>query len=375
MSISAAALEPDPSLAPEPRGLPERQPRPTPLPVVLNARALATGSGGVCRVATELARALDSLCAERGIAPLQRLAPPWRLRGTAASQLWEQAALPLAAQGRLILGLANQGPLLARHAVTMIHDAQAFATPRSYGLAFRLWYRASLPLLGRRHRRILTVSRFSRDELVRFGVAPPERISIVPNGVDHILRPRPDASILPRLGLSPGGYACALASTQAHKNIPLLLAAFARPEIGHLRLVLTGPARRGDFGPAVPPNVLFAGTLSDGALRALLAHAVAQLCPSTTEGFGLPPLEALCLGTPAIIAPAGALPETCGRAALQASPDDPSAWAAALAHLAAEPEAARARGAAGQAHARAFTWHRAAERLLSLLETECPDPA
>lgn len=370
----AAALESAPSPDRAPTGLPERPPEPRVLPVVLNARALATGGGGVRRVAAELARALDALCAERGVVPLPRLAPPPGPRGTVAAGLWEQAALPLAARGRLILGLANQGPVVARRAVTMLHDAQAFATPRSYGLAFRLWYRASQPLLGRRHRRILTVSRFARDELVHYGVAPLSRISVVPNGVDHILRPRPDASILPRLGLRPGGYACALASTQAHKNIPLLLAAFARPELAHLRLVLTGPAGRGDFGPAVPPNVLFAGTVSDGELRALLTHAAAQLCPSTTEGFGLPPLEALRLGTPAIVAPAGALPETCGPAALYAPPDDPAAWAAALARLAAAPDEARARGGAGAAHARAFTWRRAAEQILDLLETECPDP-
>ena len=337
------------------------------LPVVVNARILASSEGGgVRRVAVELLAALDALLPARGYAALARLAPP---RG--AAHLWEQAALALAARRRIVLGFGNQGPVLARNAITMIHDAQVFASPASYAPGFRLWYQASLPLIGRRHRRILTVSRFAAGELARFGIARPERITVVPNGVDHILRPAPERGILARLGLSPGRYACALASTRMHKNIPLLLAAFARPELAHVTLVLTGPARRADFPAPVPGNVVFAGAVSDGELRALLEAALCQLCPSLTEGFGLPPLEAMRLGTPAVIAPAGALPETCGAAALRAPPDDPAAWAAAVARLAADPGEARARGGAGRDHARRFTWARAAGAVLAILEAEC----
>lgn len=353
--------------APRPSAIPPSAAAPRTLPVAVNARALATGSGGVLRVARELVDALDDLLPERGYAVLPRLAPAAGTR----PQLWEQVVLPRLARGRLILGFANQGPVLTRDAITMIHDAQVFASPASYGLGFRLWYGATLPLAGRRHRRILTVSRFAAGELARFGIARPERIAIIPNGVDHILRPRPDRGILARLGVAPRGYACALASTQAHKNIPLLLAAFARPELASLRLVLTGPARREDFTVPVPASVIFAGNVSDAELRALLEGALCQLCPSRTEGFGLPPLEAMRLGTPAIIAPAGALPETCGPSAVHAPADDPAAWASAIAHLAATPAEARARGAAGIDHARPFTWRRAAERVLAVLEAEC----
>lgn len=360
-TVSTAAATLETSLS---TGTPRR------LPVVVNGRILATGRGGVHRVATELLAALDTLMAERGLTPLPRLS-----LGGGFPYLWEQVGLPLATGGRLVLGLGNQGPVLTRNAITMIHDAQVFASPRSYAPGFRLWYRASLPMIGRRHRRILTVSRFAASELVRFGIAPADRIAIVPNGVDHIVRPDPDRTILARLGLKPGSYACALASSQAHKNIPLLLAAFSRPELSHLRLVLTGAARREDFRRPVPPGTVFAGTVSDASLRALLAGAVAQLCPSTTEGFGLPPLEAMRLGTPSVIAPAGALPETCGPSAIHAPADDPAAWAAAIARLASSPGEASARGNAGRSHAIRFTWRRAAERVLAILEAECPDPA
>ena len=94
-------------------------------------------------------------------------------------------------------------------------------------------------------------------------------------------------------------------------------------------------------GHPPPPNVTFAGRVTDPELRGLLEGALAFLCPSTTEGFGLPPLEAMALGTPAIVAPEGALPEVCADAALYADARDPAPWAARLRRLADDAGAPR----------------------------------
>ena len=123
--------------------------------------------------------------------------------------------------------------------------------------------------------------------------------------------------------LGPRGFgAVQISPPQAHKNVGLLLRAFADPALRDLRLVLFGGEGRGAFearGSAVPDNVVFAGRVSDGELRALYAHALCVAFPSTTEGFGLPPLEAMLVGCPAVVAPCGALPEVCGSAAVQAA--------------------------------------------------------
>ncbi len=252
----------------------------------------------------------------------------------------------------------------------MIHDAQVFITPESYSRAFRTWYRFVLRQAGRRHRRILTVSHFSKAQLVHYGIAPAERIEVIHNGVDHILRVAADATAIARLGLEPRRYAVALANTQKHKNIALLLQAFARPEMAGLKLVLVGGARQQDFealGHHVPANTVFAGPASDAALRGLIEQALCLCFPSLTEGFGLPPVEAMLLGCPAMIAPRGALPEVCGSAALTADPDDPAAWSAGLLALAADPAHWTDRSEAGRRHAADFTWDRAARRLLAVL--------
>lgn len=349
--------------------------------VVINGKFLNAKLTGVHRVAHELLRAIDLLAASARPAfeillppgeeaPASTAPMPTRAVGRLRGQLWEQIELPRAAHGRLILSLCNLAPVATRHAVTMIHDAQVFTTPQSYTPAFRQWYRLILRAAGRRHRRILTVSHFSKMELVRYGVAPAERIDVIHNGVDHVLRGVADDGILARLGLAPRGYVMALANTQHHKNVPMLLQAFARPEMARLTLVLVGAATRGDFealGNVVPANVVFAGLVADDALRGLMESALCLAFPSLTEGFGLPPLEAMLLGCPAVVAPCGALPEVCGSAAITAPAHDAAAWTTAIGTLDRDPTAWANRSDAGRLHAAAFTWRRAADQLLAVL--------
>jgi glycosyltransferase involved in cell wall biosynthesis len=354
--------------------------------LIFNGKFLSAGPTGVHRVAEELLRALDALLAEGGH-PGPELLCPRGVRRLPLARIrqrevgltrwipWEQVELPLHARDGLIVNLCNLGPLAAPRAVTLIHDAQVHLTPRSYSRAFRLWYRLCLPILGRRARRVLTVSNFSRDQLAAHGIAPRERITVIPNGVDHILRTPADPAARRRLGLDPGRYACALANTQPHKNIPLLLKAFARPELRHLHLVLIGEADAEAFrrrGHPPPPNACFAGRIPDPELRGLVEGALAFLCPSLTEGFGLPPLEAMALGTPAIVAPEGALPEVCAEAALYAAADAPAAWAASLRRLADDPAHRADYGRRGPARAERYTWRAAALALLAAIAEASP---
>jgi glycosyltransferase involved in cell wall biosynthesis len=86
-----------------------------------------------------------------------------------------------------------------------------------------------------------------------------------------------------------------------------------------------------------------------------------------TEGFGLPPLEAMALGTPAIVAPEGALPEVCAEAALYAPADEPAAWAASLRRLADDPSHRDDYARRGRARAERYTWRAAALALLAAI--------
>jgi glycosyltransferase involved in cell wall biosynthesis len=352
--------------------------------IVVNGKFLSAEVTGVHRVALEILKALDGLLAHsetsNGLrfmiaAPRdsqERLALPHIVTQTVGWltwKAWENISLPRFAGRRLILNLCNQAPLW-RTGVLMMHDAQVYISPQSYSKAFVAFYKVVQPIMARRARHILTVSAYSKAMLVKYGLAPADKITVIHNGVDHILRVEPDVAALAGLALTEGRYVVALANTQAHKNVGVLLAAFADPALADARLVLVGGATAAVFtaaGHNCPHNTVFAGRVSDEALRALLEGAACLAFPSTTEGFGLPPLEAMILGCPAVVAPCGALPEVCGEAAVYADPHDVKAWVRAILPFIGEPKVRAAAGATARQHASAFTWARSATQLLDLL--------
>lgn len=294
--------------------------------------------------------------------------------GRFSGQFWEQVVLPNSHEGDLLVNLCNVAPLFARNSITMVHDAQVFLSPESYSFAFRSWYQFVLPHIGRSARKILTVSSYSADQLVKHGIAPREKIAVVHNGVDHILNHPSDPAILSKLELTPRQYSVGLASTQPHKNIGILVEAFRHARLSNHKLVLFGSAERADFleaGIDLPDNVIIASWLSDAELRALYEGANAVVFPSKTEGFGLPPLEAMTLGTPAICSDAGALPEVGGDAAIYADPNQVEDWVVQILTLIDDsPDNRQARSDASKQRASEFTWKRAGERLLNIITDE-----
>ncbi|MFM9427795.1 glycosyltransferase involved in cell wall biosynthesis [Variovorax sp. GrIS 2.14] len=355
-----------------------------------------TSRSGVNRVARELLRALDKALADDpvlaaavscrvimsagqyGDLPLSHIRVELndgssemgsfmrKLNGA----FWEQLVLPRRIKGDTLINFCNTGPVLHKDAFTMVHDAQIYLSPESYSFAFRTWYRLVLPWLGKRNTALLTVSQFSREQLDHFRVATSARIRVIHNGCDHVLRLVPDSTKVAAFKLAGSRYVVALANVQPHKNIQVLLKAFGSPALRDITLALFGSATREDFesqGHIVPPNVKFLGFVSDEQLVGLLEQAKALAFPSTTEGFGLPPLEAMALGCPAILSPCGALPEVCGDAALWADSLDPVQWEQQIVRLCNDSLLRAEMQRRGRAHAAQFTWEKAAHRLLKIV--------
>jgi len=284
---------------------------------------------------------------------------------------WEQINLPLITQGRTILSLCNVAPMFLKNAVVMIHDAQVYITPESYSFGFRCWYKLTLPMIGKFAKKIITVSEFSKAKLVEFGVAKAEKIVVIHNGCDHVLKTQADESIIAKLNLNNTPYCIAQANTQKHKNIQVLLQAFADEALKNVTLVLYGSTSKQAFenrGLHVPNNVIFTGRVTDGELNALIKNALATLTPSLTEGFGLQPIEGMTLGTPAIVAPNGALPEVCGDIGLYANAYQPNAWIKAISYLAENPDFVIALKDKVKMHAAHFTWENAAIKLINIFK-------
>ncbi|MBK5146420.1 glycosyltransferase family 4 protein [Burkholderia sp. R-69608] len=357
--------------------------------IAFNGKFFGAAPTGVHRVAEQLVAATDALIAGQAgngvdyavivrnkveIPPYRNIScvreSPWVRRMHRIA--WEQCYLPLARREDFILNLCNLGPLFHRDSATMIHDAQVYSAPESYSLRFRLWYKLHFFFIGKRHKIIFTVSEFSKQELVRYGIASADKIVVVYNGCDHVLQVRPDEGQLAALNLKPRRYVLALANTQKHKNIGVLFNAFTGAELSEVELVLFGGATQGDFenlGYVVPPNVRFAGRITDPELVGLMVNAGALAFPSLTEGFGLPPLEAMALGCPVVAAPFGALPEVCGEAALYADPFSPDAWRLNILTALDDEAVRQSLISAGRRQAGGFTWKQAARNLCEAVKT------
>lgn len=282
-----------------------------------------------------------------------------------AGQGWEMATLPWVARSRLLVNFCNLGPVAHPRSVVMIHDAQTFLYPADYTGRQAMAYRLLLPVIAKRAVRVLTVSEFARQSLAEQGIAPLDKTVVVHNGTDHLLEIKPDDAAVAAHGLRAQGYALAFGSSKSYKNVGRLFAAFDHPDLADLPLVIVGGPPAETYraqGMVIPPSARFLGAVPDAALRALYAHAQMFLFPSRTEGFGLPPLEAMTFGCPVIAAHAGAMPEVCGDGAILLDPEDTEAWRAAILELCRSGAPDGLSNAAAR-RAQHFSWKRASETL------------
>jgi glycosyltransferase involved in cell wall biosynthesis len=260
-------------------------------------------------------------------------------------------------------------------AVVTIHDINFFS------LSDRLPTTASRLLAGwvkrsaRQANAIITVSEFSRAQILADLGPAPERIAVVPNAPVPRLRSSSGWAPLRRqLGITTP-YLLTFADGSPHKNLNTLLRALPLAA-ARLPLVVVGERQRqdsqvlallDDLGEQTP--VIFTGYLADDALALVLARACLLVFPSLYEGFGLPVLEAMAAGVAVACARAGALPEVAGSAAYYFDPRDPADIAGAIDQLLRDEPARRALVAAGQRHCTRFSWERTARLTTEVYES------
>lgn len=279
---------------------------------------------------------------------------------------WQLPAL-VRRLGADVLHTQFVAPLASRAAdVVTVHDVLFESHPEHFPARFRWRSRALVRRSARRAAQVLTVSEFSRRELVARWGLDPARVSVARNGVDlERFRPGPGGEESVRaLGLEPGAYALTVGRLDPRKNHLGLLDAWERlgPAAPPLAIVCPrGPLARELARRCDRSRARLLHDVDDDDLPAVYRHAALFAFPSFAEGFGLPVLEAQASGVPVVTSCTTALPEVAGDAALLVDPHDPAAIATAVRRVLDEP-ALRARlSTAGPTHAARFRWEAAAE--------------
>jgi glycosyltransferase involved in cell wall biosynthesis len=263
-------------------------------------------------------------------------------------------------------------------AAVFVHDLAFRIRPQEVPWQQRVYMRAVLGRALRQAAAVIVPSESTRRDVLEHykDLALESKVAVVGEGV-----PTPvPAGPLPA-GLEPG-FILAVGTVEPRKNYPRLLAAFRRLRGSSLPFIINGrpgvpelviAGRPGwAYGDtlrriASEPGVRYLGHVDEPTLTALYESASVLAFPSLYEGFGLPLLEAMSKGVPAVVGAAGALPELAAGAAIEVQPEDVDAIAGALERLLSDERLRVKLGEAGKRRAASFTWDRAADQTLEVL--------
>lgn len=253
--------------------------------------------------------------------------------------------------------------------VVSIHDLVWRRHPETMPRANRLleWLAMSYSL--RRAQRVIAVSEFTQAEIAHFYLDAATKTCVVHEAAREL-----GPAIDPALDCP---YFLFVGTLEPRKNLPRLLeafAGFARATDCPHQLVIIGAEGWGlpsltekSESLGISGRVHFPGFIEDSALAGYYQSATALLLPSLYEGFGLPVVEAMRYGTPAIVSDRSSLPEVAGDAGLLVDPESTDALQSALTTLATDADRRALLSSRCLARSEQFSWQRAAAETLDIL--------
>ena len=353
--------------------------------ILINGNFLCRALTGIERFAWEACRQLDALLTDaddvRILVPVnaQRF-PDWThikpvlsAKPLTSFPRWDMCTVARYAKrlGATALSFSNTAPLGKACGIAFLHDIYARDVPADFVSPKEKLIRAYSLLnyrnIAKNARRIVTVSRFSSSRIQEAYRVDESRIAVIGNGWDHFKDVASDSGIFARFpALAATPFYFTLGSLSKRKNLAWIAAYASSHPDAHF--AVSGKAISGGLVPdelgslKELPNVTLVGYVTDGEVKALMEKCKAFVFPSYYEGFGIPPLEALSVGAPVIVAKSASLPEIYGDAAHYIDADAATAPAADLDALLSEPVADAGRVL------QQYTYARAAGELYALIK-------
>jgi len=303
-------------------------------------------------------------------------------RNIAVYSMGEQAFLPFEMKNTgadlLHYPSFNMPIVNFRPSVVTIHDLIYYLNPAACpNRAAYLYARVMFKLVSRVAKKIITVSEYSKKDVVAHLGVDPAKVTAIPNGVGEMFKPVKDgkrrSEVRDKYGIK-GDYILYVGSHQPRKNLVRLIEAYScLKNAGDCTLVLTGKveARRAEVYSSVEKfgvkgRVHFIGEAADDDLPTLYSMARVFVFPSLFEGFGLPPLEAFACGCPVVSSNVTSLPEVVGDAGIMVDPTDTGAIAAAIDKVLGSATLQSEMREKGLKRAALFSWAACAEKTLAV---------
>lgn len=316
------------------------------------------GTHGIGRFATEVRKHLSRMAAldviEQGPDPLSAQDPlwlSWKIQSSRSGVYFNPG---------FNVPLVSKKPF-----VFTIHDLIHVHVPEERSKVKEVYYQRLVRPKANQAHRVLTVSEYSRKQILDWTGLAPERVVVVGNGVDAAFSPQG-----PRV--QPGyDYVLCVANPKPHKNIHRLLKAWSLLKTD-LKLALTGKPHPELVAHVeqycLQDRVVFLGLVPEQDLPAWYRSAAAVVLPSTYEGFGLPPLEGMASGVPVVVANATSLPEVVGDAALLFDPLNPESIAHTLELILRDTQIRQQCIERGLQRATQFSWPLVAQKIHQVLQ-------
>lgn len=259
--------------------------------------------------------------------------------------------------------------------VVTIHDIIPHILPDQYfsNALERLHYELYIRMSIRRAQHIITISEFSRQELLRVFQVPKERTTVVYNGYNTAFRKLHDevalASVRKKYHLDEK-YLLTIGGSEYRKNNRRLIEVYLENLAEKCQLVVVGSAWRGsDLSKEFADSrIKFLSNIPIEDLVAIYNMAELFVFPSFYEGFGIPAMEAMACGVPVVSSNATSLPEVCGSAAIYFDPYDKADMAREIGAVLSDEDLRQRLIVAGTERAKKFSWKKCAEQTYAVYE-------
>jgi len=302
--------------------------------IYINGRFLTHNIAGIPRFSYEMCKAMY----KAGI-NIQVIAPcylknqvtypfPVVYYGDMKSHLWEQVELYRFMKNKkdsLLISFSGLGPALCSNHIMTIHDVSFWRFPEYFSFSYNFIYRILTPFIAKKARKIITVSKFSKKEIMEYLKLPEEKIEIIGNAVPSEWE---DIELnADKVSDKKEKYILMVSSRDPRKNFSRALDAFLTLNLHDgIKLYIIGDTgtvfKDSGISKTQHESIKLLGRVSDKELISYYRNALFFIYPSIYEGFGIPPLEAMFNGCPVLASNIEPLKEVCGDAALYCDPLD-----------------------------------------------------